>query len=203
MATPKEHARAAAKPAPKNLVIHRLKSDAAAQERPLFEVTIADNYLRFPPASGKRSSRKFRGARINYAALAKQSLYQHSQTVASRAPAEVLRSLATDVRIDVSVLAERLGIPKSTLSRKLADNDYLNVSDGERVLGLVRLIGQVEAMVEGADGAAEFDAAKWFGRWLMEPLPAIGKAPIELLETSTGLLVIERQLQMMQSGSYA
>ena len=45
------------------------------------------------------------------------------------------------------------------------------------MFGIESLIRQVRSVEEGARGeAAGFDAARWLGQWLRQPLPALGDA---------------------------
>ena len=74
----------------------------------------------------------------------------------------------------------------------------------ERVVGLVKLVGQIEAMVEESGDPEGFDAPEWLSRWLREPLPALGgDRPINLLDTMEGQALVSRALAQMQSGAFA
>ena len=68
----------------------------------------------------------------------------------------------------------------------------------------MKLVGQLEAMVEESGDPDSFDAPGWLSRWLREPLPALGgDKPINLLDTMEGQALISRALAQMQSGAYA
>jgi uncharacterized protein (DUF2384 family) len=74
----------------------------------------------------------------------------------------------------------------------------------ERVVGIARLIGQVQAMAEACGDAKGFSAAEWLGRWIEEPLPALGgRRPSELIDTAEGQRMVAKLLDQVLSGAYA
>lgn len=113
------------------------------------------------------------------------------------------------------VLIESMGVPKerfyrilnlsrSTLERKLQASADMSTAESERVIGLSKLIGQVQAMVAESGNPEDFDAAKWFSAWIAEPSPALGgRKPEELLETADGREAVSKLLAQMQSGAFA
>ena len=116
----------------------------------------------------------------------------------------------------VSVLARRLGITKerlyatigiarATVDRKVKANVLLDREESEAVLGLARLIGQVEQIInESGPTDPGFDAAKWLAGWLERPLAALGGAtPATLMDTGEGRSLVASLLARMQSGAYA
>jgi hypothetical protein len=105
-------------------------------------------------------------------------------------------------------LAQDLGVPKTKLrkwlslsSRPPARRARRACIEAERLLGLARLIGEVEQiMLESSDEVA-FDAARWFGRWLTEPQPALGGAePREYVDCGDGRELLSTLLRQQQSG---
>lgn len=97
-----------------------------------------------------------------------------------------------------------LKLSAATVNRKAARGQKLSSDESERVLGIARLIGQVEAMVEESGTAEGFDAAHWISRWLEEPVPALGgRRPLDLLDTMEGQALVADTLARMQSGAYA
>ena len=83
--------------------------------------------------------------------------------------------------------------------RSVADHEVV-----ERVVGLARLVGQVEAMVQEGGDSAGFDAALWLAQWLREPVAALGgERPIDLLDTMEGQALVSATLARMESGAYA
>ena len=115
----------------------------------------------------------------------------------------------------VSVLAERMHIPKesliatlrlsrATINRKARDKKPLSQDESERVLGVEYLIGQVENMVRESGVPQGFDAAMWVSAWLHTPLPALGnRLPASYMDTVEGQKLVSNILAMGQSGAYA
>lgn len=73
-------------------------------------------------------------------------------------------------------LLSMLGMPDALIGRRVRQGVMLSREQSERVLGLLRLIGQVAIMVDNSGDPKEFDAARWLGRWLERPIPALGGA---------------------------
>jgi putative toxin-antitoxin system antitoxin component (TIGR02293 family) len=101
-------------------------------------------------------------------------------------------------------LGKTLGLSVTTIDRKVKSGEMLSAEQGERVVGMARLIGQVQAMVEQSGNPDGFDAARWLGKWLDEPLPALGGSlPGEMMDTAEGRALVSNFLAMAQSGAYA
>ncbi|CAM3489308.1 hypothetical protein BOSP111201_08360 [Bordetella sputigena] len=97
-----------------------------------------------------------------------------------------------------------LGLPRTTISRKIRAKGQLDLNQGELLVGLMKLIGQVETMVMESGDPDGFDAAQWTKDWLFQPNHALGgKRPAELMDTVRGQEVVSQLLAQMQSGAYA
>lgn len=139
-------------------------------------------------------------------------------------PIEVFRASPSEriTRIKVGVLAadaklliaglgigqgealKALNLPVATLNKKVKQKQRLDPAESERVLGVAKLVGQVEAMVQESGNPEGFDAGAWVSRWLQEPVPALGgQRPIDLLDTMEGQALVSTTLAQMQSGAYA
>ena len=59
-----------------------------------------------------------------------------------------------------------LGLARATIDRKVREGKLLSSDESERVLGMARLVGQVQAMVEESGNPAGFNAATWLSGWL-------------------------------------
>jgi uncharacterized protein (DUF2384 family) len=78
------------------------------------------------------------------------------------------------------------------------------LTEHERALGIARLTGQLQAIVEESGQPEGFDAAAWMSWWLREPLPALGGVrPLDLLDTTEGQTLVSTILAQIQSGAYA
>lgn len=118
--------------------------------------------------------------------------------------ADGLIDLASSLHTTKDQLFKRLGLPRATVDRKARNKQNLSQEQSERVVGLMKLVGQVRTMVEQSGDPTDFDAAQWVGQWLERPNGALGGIrPAELMDTVEGQEVISGLLAKMQSGAYA
>jgi putative toxin-antitoxin system antitoxin component (TIGR02293 family) len=115
----------------------------------------------------------------------------------------------------VNVLTARMGMPKDkfyrtmglmrpTVDRKMRASKLLNQDESERVMGIARIVGQAQSLVQESGGSEEFDAARWIAAWLDRPLPALsGRRPGEFMDTGEGRTLVADLLAQQQSGAYA
>jgi putative toxin-antitoxin system antitoxin component (TIGR02293 family) len=97
-----------------------------------------------------------------------------------------------------------LRLSAATVNKKAKQNGTLSPAESERVIGMAKLVGQLEAIVEESGEAEGFDAAAWMSRWLREPVPALGGArPIDLMDTMEGQALVATTLSQIESGAYA
>lgn len=97
-----------------------------------------------------------------------------------------------------------LRLSRATVERKGSLKQLLSPEQSERVIGLERLIGQVQVMVEESGNPKGFDAAVWVADWIERPLPALGGVkPADYLDTMAGQQLVSRILTQMQSGAFA
>lgn len=109
-------------------------------------------------------------------------------------------------RLDTSQeqLMKQLGLPRATVVRKSKAHQKLSTEQSERVVGLSKLIGQVQTMVEQSGNPEGFDAAHWVAQWLDRPNAALGgRKPAELMDTVAGQELVGSILAKLQSGAYA
>lgn len=119
-------------------------------------------------------------------------------------PANILVQIGSAMDMSNDLLFSTLALPRSTVVRKIQNNEVLSAEQSERVVGLERLVGQVEAMVKQSGNPEGFDAGRWVGDWLQRPLPALGgKRPAEFMDTMEGQNLVARFLAQSQSGAYA
>ncbi|WP_373889643.1 antitoxin Xre/MbcA/ParS toxin-binding domain-containing protein [Massilia sp. MB5] len=110
-------------------------------------------------------------------------------------------------RARLRTLAIALGVPETALTGYLAirpgSGELVPKASGERVIGLMSLIGRVESFAVGNESNG-FNAAKWLGAWLSTPLPALGGTrPGSYLDTIAGQEFLCALLGMTESGTYA
>lgn len=116
-----------------------------------------------------------------------------------------LKDLSKSMDLPATRIYAIVGIPKATAEKKIAANDAITGSSGEAALGLARLLVIARRIIENstASEAQNFDAAKWLGRWIELPQPALGgHKPADLIGTPTGLEMVTRVLGAIESGAY-
>lgn len=124
--------------------------------------------------------------------------------IKSGAPASLLTKIAKDMDSPRDRVVRMIGVPPATANRKLSKNANLSSDESERLVGLTKLIGQVEAIILESGDSTNFEPAKWFSRWIETPVQALGgRKPEEFLDTSDGREAVSSLLAQMQSGAYA
>ena len=122
-------------------------------------------------------------------------------------PADFIVDVAAQMDIPRERLLSILKIPSSTAKRKIAQKATLSAEVSARLIGVEKLIGQVEDMVRQSgdpEQSAGFDAAKWIAHWIETPLPALGgDKPASYLDNDEGVTLVSNLLARMQSGGYA
>lgn len=149
---------------------------------------------------------KTRGASapITYSEIFRASPSDRIRLIREGVPARQAKRLIADLRVEQSILFDALNLKTATVNRKAARDEALSPEDGERVIGMARLVGQLEAILAESGDAEGFDAPAWLAQWLRAPLPALGGVrPIELLDTMEGQSLVSQALARIQSGAYA
>lgn len=124
--------------------------------------------------------------------------------VQSGVPAASIAELAVALDLPLATLSEALDVPSSTARRKAKNDEVLSPSQGERVLGLQKLIGQIQLMVEQGGDPTGFDVFGWTGQWLSRRVPALGgEYPIQYLRTIAGQAALSDLLTRNISGTYS
>jgi putative toxin-antitoxin system antitoxin component (TIGR02293 family) len=119
-------------------------------------------------------------------------------------PASVVDVMAKLMAMPKEKLVGTLGLARATIDRKARANKPLSADESSRVLGMARLVGQVQAMVEESGDPQGFNAAEWVARWLEQPLAALGgQRPGELMDTPEGQGIVSQVVARMQSGAYS
>ena len=155
------------------------------------------------PAKGTVTKKVAQSTRISlrsvYTASGVESITMIRQGVPPVALNEIVRKMA----ISKERLYATQRFPTSTIDRKIRNNDALSAEYSERLLGLERLIGQVEVMLSQSGTGEKFDGNRWVGVWLNHPLPALGGArPAEYMDTIEGQELVSGLLAQSQSGAY-
>jgi putative toxin-antitoxin system antitoxin component (TIGR02293 family) len=96
-----------------------------------------------------------------------------------------------------------MGLIRPTVDRKVRAEMTLNQDESERMIGIARLVGQAQSMVQESGGSQDFDGAKWVSAWLDRPLPALaGRRPGDFMDTAIGRSMVADILGQQQSSAY-
>ncbi|MBO9380619.1 DUF2384 domain-containing protein [Sphingomonas histidinilytica] len=154
----------------------------------------------------KPSSKKLgmRASPFEYREIFRASSDDRIRLIRKGVPAAKVKRLISDLHFEQGYLLKMLNLKTSTVNRKAARDEALSAEESERVLGIAKLVGQLEAMVEESGDPEGFDAPAWLSQWLRQPLSAFGgRKPIELLDTIEGQSLVAQALSRIQSGAYA
>jgi putative toxin-antitoxin system antitoxin component (TIGR02293 family) len=152
----------------------------------------------------KRLRRHVLTRRGHLVSLVPFDVLERIELVKTGVPAGILTVIANDMAISRDQLYATIGLARATVNRKLREQQLLNQDESERVLGIARLINQVDTIVRESGDAERFDAAKWVARWLDRPHPALGgRRPAELMDTADGRSLVSDLVGQMESAAYA
>ena len=157
-------------------------------------------------ATAKRNKlwRALLSRRVPLASLYPFEAIERIELIREGVPARLLVLISEDMAIPKDKLYSTIGLARATVNRKLRGQQALNQDESERVLGIARLVGQVDAMVRESGNPEGFDAAKWVAAWLDRPQPALGgRRPGELMDTADGRGLVADLVARMQSAAYA
>lgn len=137
---------------------------------------------------------------IGYVELSGLLPYDLWSAAHSGISAVFLDNVSKDLDVELGLIVDWLGLSKSVIVRKVRRSSALDVNEGERALGLARIVG----MVSMADLSTRPDPMRWLGRWLRQPLPALGwNAPSVFLDTADGRRLVSITLAQLLNRSYA
>lgn len=157
-----------------------------------------------PMRPGKPAAPRQAGTVMAYADAFDLPVQEQIDYVKRGLPAQGVPQVAADLHLSTDRYISILGLPKSTLARKIKENQRLPVEQSERVFQTMRLVGLVQQLVKDYGDAQGFDAAQWLGQWIEQPNPALGgNCPAGYLDTATGAALVESLLHAMVSGAYA
>jgi putative toxin-antitoxin system antitoxin component (TIGR02293 family) len=118
-------------------------------------------------------------------------------------PATEAKRVLAALGIGQGAALKALNLSTATVNKKAKQEHTLSPAESERVIGMARLVGQVEAMIQESGNPEGFDALAWMSRWLQEPLPSLGGArPMDLMDTMEGQALVSTTLAQIQGGAY-
>ena len=152
-----------------------------------------------PPRAAKRQP-----TAISYLAVYRASPLERIDMIKHGVPATEAKRIIADLAIGQGAALKALNLSTATVNKKAKQAHTLSSAESERVIGIARLVGQLESMIQESGNPEGFDAASWMSRWLQEPLPSLGGArPIDLMDTMEGQALVSTALAQMQGGAYA
>ena len=142
--------------------------------------------------------------KVDYKGIYRASAAERVQFIRHGVAPEVVNLTITDMGITKTSLYTTLDFPTSTMKRKSAKDQVLPSALSERMIGLQKLIGQAQTMVEESGNPEEFNAALWVAQWLERPLGSLGgQKPAHFMDTIQGQELVSDVLARMQSGAYS
>ena len=134
----------------------------------------------------------------------KMPAMERVELVKGGVPSVILTRLSRALDRPVKYVVRTIGMAPTSASRKLQRQTPLAPDESERALGVAKLIGQVETIVQQSGNPAGFDPGRWLAEWIETPQPALGgRRPDALLDTAEGQLMVSDLLARMQSGAYS
>ena len=112
-----------------------------------------------------RSARRPAGL-LSYSETYRASPIKREAPIHKSISAATTKHILNDFRIPFSTSCIALDLSKSTVNRKAAAAAALPADVTKRVLGVTRLIGQVESIVQKSGEPEGFDAVSWLSEWL-------------------------------------
>ncbi len=164
-----------------------------------------DASIPFGPVGGATSPNSLRGSVADPGSFFLQPVpnqaeaFRRIRQAHAGLPIQAVRELMTLLELTNAETARLLALPLRTLTRHLRQAEPLALAlapdEAERVLLLREL---------SARGAAIFADQGKFNRWLRRPLPVLeNQAPLTLLDTATGLQLVEQVLGRLAYGVYS
>jgi putative toxin-antitoxin system antitoxin component (TIGR02293 family) len=148
-----------------------------------------------------------KGRWLNFRELYQATAVDRIDLIRSGVNAADFKIFVSGLDVQQEKVFTMLDIATATVNRKASRNESLSREDSEKVVGMAKLIGQVETMLEESGDPElmkDFDAARWLTHWMEEPVPALGGAsPADYMDTIEGQEMISRLLSTMQTGAYA
>ena len=97
--------------------------------------------------------------------------YERVQLIRAGLTARDAMRILSDLMANSNALFVAVGVSKAAIARRAAQGRHLPSGQSERIIGLAKLVGQVEDLMGDVD---DFSASAWLGDWLIHPLPALG-----------------------------
>jgi putative toxin-antitoxin system antitoxin component (TIGR02293 family) len=167
-------------------------------------ITLTANPAIRPGRNRLSGMRRGRHGGAGFARLFVMAPLERAGLIKTGVPSAMVNEVSRAMDVSKERFYALSGLSRATVSRKIAADAALTPDESERVVGIAKLIGQVQAIVNESGDPQGFEAGKWFHDWISRPLPALGgHKPEEYLQTADGREVISKLMAQMQSGAYA
>lgn len=148
--------------------------------------------------------RKPRPLEMSYLGVFRASPLERIHMIKHGLPAAEAKRIIADLAIGQGAALKALNLSTATVNKKAKRAHTLSPAESERVIGVAKLVGQLEAMIQESGNPGGFDVTAWMSHWLQEPLSSLGGArPIDLMDTMEGQALVSTALAQMQAGAYA
>ncbi|WP_245983305.1 antitoxin Xre-like helix-turn-helix domain-containing protein [Trinickia fusca] len=111
---------------------------------------------------------------LDFAAVFLASPIERIEWLKHGVRAGLVGEMAARMNTSDEQLMKRLGFPRATVARKAKADQNLSTAQGERLVGMSKLIGQVQILVDQSGNSEGFNAASWVGKWLERPTERSG-----------------------------
>ncbi len=140
----------------------------------------------------------------SYLAVYQASPLERIEMIKLGVRATEAKRIMGNLAIGQGAALKALNLSPATINKKAKADQTLSSDESERVIGMARIVGQVQAMIQESGEPEGFDAAAWLSGWLRDSLPAFGGArPVDLMDTMEGQALVSRTLAQMRTGAYA
>jgi uncharacterized protein (DUF2384 family) len=129
---------------------------------------------------------------LNFRELYQTTPVKRIDLIRNGVKAADFKRFASQLDISQEKVFLMLDIATATVNRRASRDESLSREDSEKVVGMAKLIGQVETMLEESgdpERMKDFDAARWLTHWMEEPIPALGGAAPAAYMDTTGAYV--------------
>lgn len=138
--------------------------------------------------------------RLDYCALWHAPALERCSLVEGGLPLSVVTQLAKDTGVTEFRLTEWLRISAEFYGHQIRGERSLPSTPSERVLGLVRLVGQIETIARESGDRQGFNGPRWMAAWLAQRTPALGgRRPAEIIWLADGRDMLSDILGTMAS----
>ena len=143
---------------------------------------------------------------LSYSGAYQAPALERIEMIRNGIPAAEAKCIIETLGLSQGTALQALKLSPATVNKKAKQDHTLSPAESERVIGIARLVGQLETMIQesGMRRGCGATTPQWMSRWLQEPLPSLGgRRPLDLMDTMEGQGLVSAALSQVQSGAYA